>query len=254
MLFDSIARRLTPLLVAPAVLASVSAQALEIRLLAANAVNGSVVEIVSRFEQTSGHKVLFTWGSSPEIAKRVGSGEAFDVAILTSASIDKLISEGKLVGQSRAVFAKTGVGVAVRAGQPRPDISTADAVKNAVLAAKSVGYSAGTSGIYLADLFKRMGIAEQIKEKVRRPPSGTPVGELVARGEVDLGFQQASELIHIKGIDYLGPLPPEIQTVTAYTLGLNASSASRDAAMGLIKTLTSPESAAIIRKNGMDPP
>ena len=230
-----------------------AAQAAELRVMAANAVKEAYVELVSDFEKSTGHKVTTIWGGTESIAKRIGGGEMADIVIIAAPNIDGLIAEGKLVSGSRADFAKSGVGVAVRSGLPKPDISSAEAVKRAVLSANSVAYSSGPSGFYLADLFKRMGITDQIKEKVRQPASGVQVGELLARGEADLGFQQISELLHVKGIDYLGPLPPEIQNVTTYSAGLHAAAPAPDAARSLIKFLTSTQAAPIIRKIGMEP-
>jgi molybdate transport system substrate-binding protein len=188
----------------------ITAQAAEVKVLAANPAKGPMLELVSAFEKTSGHKVITVWGGTEAIAKRVGDGEVVDIVIIAASNIDKLIAEGKLVAGGRADFAKSGVGIAVRSGLPKPDISSGDAVKRAVLAAQSVAYSSGPSGFYIADMFTKMGISDQIKGKVTQPASGVQVGELLARGEADLGFQQVSELVHVKGIDYLGPLPADI--------------------------------------------
>ena len=193
------------------------------------------------------------WGGTEGVAKRISGGEVVDIVIIAALNIDKLIAEGKLVSGSRADFAKSGVGIAVRTGLPKPDISSTEAVKRAVLAANSVAYSSGPSGFYVADLFKRMGITDQIKDKVRQPASGVQVGELVARGEADLGFQQISELLHVKGADYLGPLPPDIQNITIYSAGLHTAAPAPDAARALVKSLTSPQAAPIIKKIGMEP-
>jgi molybdate transport system substrate-binding protein len=176
-----------------------------------------------------------------------------DVVLIAAPNIDKLISEGKLVAGSRADVAKSGIGVALRTGLPKPDLSSGEAVKKAVLAAKSVAYSSGPSGFYLADLFKTMGIADQIKDKVKQTPSGVQVGEVVARGEADLGFQQVSELLHLKGIQYLGPLPADIQHVTVFSAGLHTAATAPDAAKTLVKFLTAAEAGPIIRKTGMEP-
>jgi molybdate transport system substrate-binding protein len=184
---------------------------------------------------------------------RVADGEVIDIVMVGAANLDRLIKDGKVVAGSRADFAKTGVGVAVRAGLPKPDISSAEAVKTAVLQAKSVAYSSGPSGAYIAELFKRMGIAEQIKSKLRLPPPDLLVGEVLARGEADLGFQQVSDLVHVKGIDYVGPLPPEIQNVTVYSAGLHSAAPTPEAAKALIKFLTAPQARPVIVKSGMEP-
>ena len=230
-----------------------AAQAAEVKVMAANAVKEAYLELVTAFEKSTGHKVTTIWGGTEGVAKRISGGEVVDIVIIAAPNIDRLIGEGKLVSGSRADFAKSGVGIAVRTGLPKPDISSTEAVKRAVLAANSVAYSSGPSGFYVADLFKRMGITDQIKDKVRQPASGVQVGELVARGEADLGFQQISELLHVKGADYLGPLPPDIQNITIYSAGLHTAAPAPDAARALVKSLTSPQAAPIIKKIGMEP-
>jgi len=230
-----------------------TAHAAEIKVMAVNAVKEAYVELISGFEKTSGHKVTTIWGGSENIAKRVHDGEVVDIVFSTDSNIDKLISAGRLVAGSRADFAKSSVGVAVRSGLPKPDISSGEAVKSAVLSAKSVAYSSGASGFYLAELFKKMGIADQIKDKVKQPASGAQIGELVARGEADMGFQQVSELLNVKGIDYLGPLPDGIQYITVFSAGLHAAAPAPDAAKALVKFLTAPEAGPMIRKMGMEP-
>ncbi len=235
------------------VIGATTAQAAEVKLIASAAVKEAVLNLLPTFEKASGHKVTIIWAGTEAITKRISGGEVADIVLIAAPNIDTLIAEGKLVAGSRAEVAKSGIGVAVRAGLPKPDISSGEAVKNAVLAAKSVAYSSGPSGIYLADLFKRMGIADQIKDKVTQTPSGVQVGEVVARGEADLGFQQVSELLHLKGIHYLGPLPADIQHITVFSAGLHRAAPEPDAAKALVKFLTAPEAGPIIRKTGMEP-
>jgi molybdate transport system substrate-binding protein len=230
-----------------------AAHAAEVRVMAANALKEAHVELVAAFEKSSGHKVTTIWGGTEGIAKRIADGEVVDVVIIAAPNVDRLIQAGKLAAGSRADVARSGIGVAVRSGLPKPDISSGEAVRTAVLAARSVAYSSGPSGFYLADLFRTMGISEQIRDKVKQPASGVQVGELVARGEADLGFQQVSELMHVKGIDYLGPLPADIQSVTVYSAALHAAAPAPDAARALIRFLTAPEAGPIIRKIGMEP-
>ena len=239
--------------VAAAIIGMSTAHAAEIKVIASAAVKEAVLDLVPAFEKSSGHKVTTIWAGTEAITKRISGGEVVDIVLIAAPNIDKLISEGKLVTGSRADVAKSGVGVAVRTGLPKPDISSGEALKKAVLAAKSVAYSSGPSGFYVADLFKKMGIADQIKDKVTQTPSGVQVGEVVARGEADLGFQQVSELLHVTGIDYLGPLPADIQQITVFSAGLHTAAAAPEAAKALVKFLTGPEAAPVIRKTGMEP-
>src|SRR4030095_9155497 len=175
------------------------AQAIELKVMAASAIKEAYLELVSDFEKSSGNRVITIWGGTEGLAKRISSGEVIDIVIVAAPNIDKLIMEGKLVAGSRADIAKSGVGIALRTGLPKPDISSAEGVKQAVLVATSVAYSTGPSGFYIADLFKKMGITDQIKDKVRQPASGAPLGELVARREADFGFEQISNLLQWKG-------------------------------------------------------
>jgi molybdate transport system substrate-binding protein len=250
---NSIVSALTKSMAAMMVIGTTTAHAAEVKVIASAAVKEIVLDLIPAFEKSSGHKVTTIWAGTEAITKRISGGEVVDIVLIAAPNIDKLISEGRLVARSRADVAKSGIGVAVRAGLPKPDISSGEAVKKAVLAAKSVAYSSGPSGFYLADLFKKMGIADQIKDKVKQTPSGVQVGEVVARGEADLGFQQISELLHVKGIDYLGPLPADIQHITVFSAGLHTAATAPDAAKALIKFLTAPEAGPIIRRSGMEP-
>lgn len=229
------------------------AQAAEIKVMATAAFRPAYLELVPAFEKQTGHKVTTIWGGTVDVTRRIGGGEVVDLVIMPQTNLDKLSADGKLVAGSRVDVAKSGIGVAVRSGQLKPDVSSAQAVKKAVLAAKSVAYSSGPSGFYLADLFKKMGIADEIKSKVTQTPPGVQVGEVLARGDAELGFQQVSELVHVKGIEYLGPLPADIQHVTVFSAGLHASAKEPDAAKALVKFLTAPDAAPVIRKTGMEP-
>jgi len=229
------------------------AESAEIKVLSSAAVKEAYVELAPLFEKSSGHKLSTVWDGTANIVKRLRGGEVFDLVIIPSADIDRLISEAKLASGSRTDFVKSGIGIAVRAGMPKPDVSSGEAVKNAVLAAKSVAYSSGPSGNYIAGLFQKMAIGEQIKGKVIQTPSGVQVGEVVARGDADLGFQQVSELLHVKGIEYLGPLPNDIQHITTFSAGIHAASKEPEAAKALIKFLTSQEAAPSIHKAGLEP-
>ena len=181
------------------------AQSAEIKLLAAAALKDAYLELLPQFERAPGHTVAAVWTSTPAVQKRIMAGEAADLVILGNSGTDELIKQRKLVPDSRANFAKMGIGVAIQVGTPEPDISSADAVKKSVLTAKSVAYSAGSSGIYIVSMFQKLGIADQVKLKTAVVKPGEPVGEVVARGDAGIGFQQISELISVKGIKYLGP-------------------------------------------------
>jgi molybdate transport system substrate-binding protein len=244
---------LTKAVAAAMVIGTSTAYADEIKVIASAAVKEFVLDLVPAFEKSSGHKVTTIWGGTEAITKRISGGEVVDIVLIAAPNIQKLISEGRLVAGSRADVAKSGIGVAVRAGLPQPDISSGEAVKKAVLAAKSIAYSSGPSGFYIDSLFNKMGIADQIKDKVKQTPSGVQVGEVVARGEADLGFQQVSELLHLKGIHHLGPLPADIEHLTVFSAGLHTAGTAPEAAKALMKFLTGPEAGPIIRKGGMEP-
>jgi molybdate transport system substrate-binding protein len=188
-----------------------------------------------------------------DAAKRVQAGEAFDVVVLASDAIDKLVAAGDLLAGSKVDIVQSGVAVAVKAGAAHPDIATEEAVKRAVLAAPTLGCSTGPSGVQLARLFERWGIAEQIAPRLVQAPPGVPVGALVARGEVALGFQQLSELMGLQGIDLLGPLPPAIQITTTFSAGIGSDAAQPAAARALIAYLASPGTAKTKQRHGMEP-
>ncbi len=194
-----------------------------------------------------------TFAGTVNIKKRIAAGEVFDVVMMAKPEIDALIQQGKMLAGSRVDIMKSGVGVAVKAGAPKPDISSPESLKKALLAAKSIGYSSGPSGVYMVKLFERMSIAEQVKPKLKQTVSPMRVGTLVARGDAEIGFQQVSELIHEPGIDFLGPLPAGVQEITVFSAGLHNGVTQPDAAKALVKFLTGPEAATVIKKHGMEP-
>ena len=188
-----------------------------------------------------------------DAAKRVQAGEAFDIVFLASDAIDKLVIAGHLDASSKINLADSGVAMAVRTGTARPDIASAEAVRSAVLAARNLSYSTGPSGVALAKLFEAWGIADQIKDRIVTAPPGVPVGSLVARGDVEWGFQQLSELIHLEGIELLGNLPDAIQITTTFSAAIGNGSAHKEAARALLTFLASEQAAAAIRRQGMEP-
>jgi molybdate transport system substrate-binding protein len=228
------------------------AQATEIKVMQSAAFKEAYLELAPEFERATGHKLVTLWVPSVQMTNRLKGGETVDVVILSASSLDELIQAGRVVPGSRVDLARSGIGVAVRSGAPKPDISSGETVKRALLNAKAIAYSTGPSGIYLASLFERMGIADQLKPKLRRV-QGEPAGGVVARGEADLAFQQVSELLPVAGIDLVGPLPPDIQKITTFSAGICVGAKEPDAAKALIHFLTAPAAAPVIRKKGMEP-
>jgi molybdate transport system substrate-binding protein len=232
-------------------------QAAEIKLIASNALKAAYLELLPQFEMATGHKVTAAWSSSLVIQKRIAAGEDADLIVLANilgnSLTEELIKQGKIVASSRAIFAKSGIGVAVRFGAPKPDISSADAVKKSILAAKSIAYSAGASGRYLVSMLQKLGIYDQVKSKVATVKPSEPVGEVVARGEAEIGFHQVSELIPVKGIQYVGPLPAELQNITVYSGGIHSETKEAAAATALVKFLTSAPATPTLKKHGLEP-
>jgi molybdate transport system substrate-binding protein len=229
------------------------ADAVEIKIMSSNAMREALLELFPMFERETGQKPMPTFVGGVDIMKRMAAGETCDLVIMSGPQIDQLIGQGKIKAGSRVDLVRSGIGVAVRAGAPRPDISSAEAIKRALLAAKSITYSSGPSGVYLANLFAKMGIADALKDKIKPVPPGVPAGSFVARGEAELGFQQISELLPVPGIDLIGPLPADIQEITVFSGGIHAAAAHAEAAKALMRFITSPAAAPIITKKGLDP-
>ncbi|HMN74854.1 MAG TPA: substrate-binding domain-containing protein [Burkholderiaceae bacterium] len=210
-----------------------------------------LAELADAYRARSGVAVAFESVGGVDAARRVQAGEAFDLVVLAADAIDKLVASGHVVAGSRADLVRSGVAVAVKRGAPQPDISTEDALRSAVLAAKSIGYSTGPSGTALLELFERWGIAEQVKGRTLQAPAGVPVGALVARGDAELGFQQLSELMHEDGVDVLGPMPPGCEIVTTFSAGVCAASAQPDAVAALLAFMRSADADAAKQRHGM---
>jgi molybdate transport system substrate-binding protein len=210
-------------------------------------------ELAQAWEQRAGGGVQLESVGGVDAAKRVAAGEAFDFVVLASDALDKLIAAGHVVEGSRVDLARSGVGIAVRAGAARPDIGSEEALQRAVLNAKSVGYSTGPSGTALVKLFDRWGISQQMQGRLMQAPPGVPVGSLVASGDVELGFQQLSELIHLQGIDILGPMPAAVEILTTFSAGICAASSQAGAVRGMLAFMASQDAAEPKRRNGMEP-
>lgn len=212
-----------------------------------------LAELTAAFAARTGQAVAIESVGGVDAAKRVQAGEAFDVVVLASDAIDKLIAAGHARAGTRTDVVRSAVAIAVRAGAPRPDIASESALKAAVLAAKTVGVSTGPSGVELLRLFERWGIADEIRSRVVQATPGVPVGALVARGDVELGFQQRSELIHVDGIAIVGGMPPEAPIVTTFSAACCSASARADDVQALLQFLRSPDTADAKRRQGMEP-
>ena len=248
--------RVFAMVLAAAVAAPQIAHSAEIKVLTAGAFKAVVLELAPDFEKQTGHKVTVDNGTTGQVKDRIEKGEVIDIAIITPTVVDGLLKDSKLTG-SRIDLATVGVGVAVKEGASKPDISSVDAFKQAVLAAKTVAYidpaSGGTSGVYLDKLFERWGIADRIRPKAKLQRGGY-VAELVAKGEAELAIHQISEILPVKGVVLVGALPAEIQLTTTYSGALSANAPQRVAAETFLKVLSSPQAAAVLAAKGMQQP
>jgi molybdate transport system substrate-binding protein len=240
-------------IIVAALLLAGAANAAEIKILSTQATEQAYRELAPQFEKASGHKLSTIFTGTLDVQKRIAAGETYDIILMAGPAIDAFIKTGTIVPGSRIDIARSGVGVAVKAGAPKPDISTTEAVKKTLLAAKSIGYSTGPSGVYLTGLFQRLGVADAIKGKLKQTPTGVFVGNIVASGEAEIGFQQVSELAHFEGVDFVGPLPADIQEVTVFSAGLQVGTKEAEAAKAWLKFLTAPEHAAAFGSRGLTP-
>jgi molybdate transport system substrate-binding protein len=221
-----------------------------LRLISSMATRELLATLAAQYTQNTGQPVTAVSAGGVDVARRVSAGELVDVVVLAADAIDRLVAEGRIVG-GRIDLVRSGVAIAVRAGAPRPPIATETDVKALVLAAPTLSYSTGPSGVYLEKLFARWGILEQIRARIVVPPPGVPVGSLVADGTVALGFQQLSELVNLDGITVLGPLPDAIQSLTIFAGGVSAGSADPEAARAVLCYLASPGTNALKLQHGM---
>jgi molybdate transport system substrate-binding protein len=232
------------------------AAAADLKILTAGAFKQIVLAVEPEFEKATGHKLAIDNDTVGALSKRIEAGESFDVAVLAPAAVDELAKKGRIATGSRVDLARVGVGVMVKDGAPKPDIGTVDAFKRAVLAARSVAYidpaSGGSSGIYVAKLLERLGIADDVKPKAKLKQGGY-VADLVVSGEAELGIHQISEIVPVKGVTLVGPLPREIQNYTTYAAGIAAGTAHEDAARALVRFFSGPSATAILKAKGMEP-
>jgi molybdate transport system substrate-binding protein len=229
----------------------------EVIVMTSGAFTAAYLELIPGLERVTSARIVTaatSMGTGPDsIPNRVQRGEPVDVVIMAEASLEQLIADGLVLADSRVDLVRSGIGMAVRAGAPKPDISSVEALRRTLLEAESIAYSSSVSGRYLStELFERLGIADQVMGKSRRIEHER-VGAVVARGEAEVGFQQISELLPIPGIEYVGPLPPEVQRVTVFSAGVTTASRNPDAARALIRFLASPEAAGSVTKSGLEP-
>jgi molybdate transport system substrate-binding protein len=239
-----------------AALCTTASQAAELKLLTAGAFKSTVMALLPEYEKASGNKVSVENDTVGALTKRIAAGESFDVVVMTPQAVDKLMGEGKVIAGSRTNLARVGVGVMVKAGAAKPDISSVEAFKKALLQAGSVSFidpaSGGSSGIYVEKLLERLGIADEIKLKEKLKQGGA-VADYVESGEAELGIHQISEILPHAGVTLVGPLPKEIQNYTAYAAGIAAGTQHADAAKTLIASLSGPSAQALFKSKGMEP-
>jgi molybdate transport system substrate-binding protein len=244
--------------IASVLLLAGSASAAEVRVMISNAPAAAYKALVPDFERITGHKVLTAYGPSMgttanAIPVRLERGEPADVLIMVGYALGDLVDKGKVIADSRVDLVKSPIGMAVKSGAPKPDISSVDALKRTLLAAKSVAYSDSASGVYIStEMFQKLGIAEEMKDKARAIPA-EPVGGVVARGDAEIGFQQISELKPVAGIDIVGQLPADVQKITVFSAGIATGSKEPEAGKALIRFLASPVARYIIVNSGMEP-
>jgi molybdate transport system substrate-binding protein len=235
------------------VLMSNLAHAAELRVVSGNGARSAVQELVKQFEQQSGHKVALHFEVNAALQRKIEAGEAFDVAVLNPPVLDALIKSGKVVAATRADIGRAGLGVAVRAGAPKPDISSVEAFKKTLLASKGVAFPGeGASGRYFVSVVERLGIAAEMKDKLK-PMAAEDTVEVVARGEADMVVVVATRISDVEGVDRVGPIPAELQTVIGFAAGVGSAAKEPEAGKALVRFLSAPAAAATLRAKGVDP-
>jgi molybdate transport system substrate-binding protein len=237
-----------------AVVSTTGARAAEVKVLASTAIKTALEDLAPQFEKATEHKLHITYGASGRLGPQIEKGEAFDLAILSTVAADALAKAGKIDPATRINVAKSGAGVAVRKGVPRPDVSTTEGFKQALLNTKSLGYSeTGATGQFLMKMFDRLEITEQMKPKLVISSPARPTLVAVAAGEVEMTLPQISEALVAAGVDLLGPLPPELQTYTVLPAAVSAHAKEPEAAKELLKFLTSPAAVPVLKAWGLEP-
>jgi molybdate transport system substrate-binding protein len=229
------------------------AESAEIKVISTGSFRGALVELAPAFEASRGDKIAMLWAGTDEIVRRLAAGETLDVVIAPAPWIDDLTGRGMLVAGSRIDLADSGIGVAIKSGLPAIDISSTEALRGALRKAHKIMLSRGVSGIYLTTLFKKWGIAEELEPKIVRLPGSVEVAAAMVRGDADIAFLQVAEWLEVKGVTFVGPLPADIQEMTAISAGLNRNAAAPDAARALVEFLASPAAGAAKTKTGLTP-
>src|SRR6266849_17465 len=230
------------------------ARAADIKVICSNGFHAVMQELGPQYERATGHRLVVSYGLAAVLGKAIEGGEAFDLTILAPPQIEALIRQGKIAADSRAVLARSGIGVMVRGGAPKPDISTVDAFKRTLLGAKSIAFPPeGQSGIYLVGLIERLGLTQALKDKLKPIANGPLTGETVAKGEAEIGIIPIGELLAVEGVSLVGPLPPEVQNYIVQTAGINPRAAQGVAARDFLKFLAAPENIPVIIEKGMEP-
>ncbi len=254
MTMHAMVKAATRLAMVAAFVAGAAANAAEIKVLSSNALKTTLQELRPQFEKATEHKLVITFNAAAMLKAEIEKGAPFDVAILDAPAADDLIKQGKLVAATRTEIARSVAGVAVRKGAPKPDISTTDAFKRALINARSIAYvEQGGTGIYLKGLLERLGIAEQLRAKTKLLPPSNPAAFAVANGEAEIGMTQISEILPYAGAELVGPLPAEIGLHTVYPAAVATGAKEPEAAKALIKFLAGPAAAPVLKAKGLDP-